>query len=178
MKTTAKKPAKKAAKKAAKKTPARKKCTVQADEYGLSVRERKFADGFLAGMSATKAFTAAGYSAATAGVEACKALKKPSIQHYIKEQRRIDAEKNQIERWEIIGYLSRVLKTPVGKVDEDSDLAQEVIREEAGAEIMKSRVKMVDKMKAATQLCQMLGFNEPEQVKVTYEVVIGPGANE
>jgi hypothetical protein len=97
---------------------------------------------------------------------------------YIKGERRKAAEANQLERWELVGYLCRVLKTPVGSVDEMHELAQEVVRDEIADEVARTKIKMVGKMEAAKQLAQMLGWNEPEQHKVQYEVVIGGMQNE
>jgi hypothetical protein len=101
------------------------------------------------------------------------ALRNPKVAAYIKAERRRAAEASQLERWELVGYLCRVLKTPVGAVDEMHELAQEVTRDEIGESVARSRIKMIDKMAAAKQLAQMLGWNEPEQHKVKFEVVIG-----
>ena len=163
--------------KTAKKTTKRKrKAAVPVrDEHGLNIRERKFADHVLAGMPAGRAYEKAGYTArgAAADTGASISLRNPKMAAYIKGERRKAAEANQLERWELVGYLCRVLKTPVGSVDEMHELAQEVVRDEIADEVTRSRIKMIDKMAAAKQLAQMLGWNEPEQHKVKFEVVIG-----
>jgi hypothetical protein len=178
MKKAKKIPAKKVAKKAAKKVV--KKRAPVVDEHGLNVRERKFADLYLTGMAAGRAYEAAGFTArgASADTQASLALRNPKVSRYIQDERRRAAEASRMERWELVGYLCRVLRTPVGRVDEDSDLAQEVAREEVADEVVRSRIKMVPKLEAAKQLAQILGYNEPEKMTVKYEVVIGGNAQD
>jgi len=151
------------------------KARSQVDEYGLNVRERKFADMMLMGdVAAGRAYEKAGYTAkgASADTMACLLLKKAKVSDYMKTERRKAAEANQIERWEVVGFLAKVIKTPVGMLQQDSDIAQEW-REEMSETGGRTIVKMPDKIAAAKQLCQMLGWNEPEQHKVSFEVVIG-----
>lgn len=171
-----------ATKKAAKKVPKRKPVQRRArDEHGLTTRERKFADLMIPeNMAAGRAYEQAGYPSkgGSANTQACHLLKNPHITAYIKGERRKAAEANQIQRWEVVGFLARVLKTPVGELRQDSDIAQEWREETVGEMGARTVVKMPDKIAAAKQLCQMLGWNEPEKHIVKYEVVIGPDHNE
>lgn len=73
-------------------------------------------------------------------------------------------------------FLHAVVMTPVGYVDEESPLAQEVTRDiiEKGddePDVLKVRVKMPGKKECAELLAKMQGWEKPAEVKlnVSYE---------
>lgn len=140
----------------------------QKDEHGLNLREKKFADGFLKGLPAGTAYEKAGYKSrgVTAQVIACQNLAKPKIKAYVRAERQRMAEADQFQKWQLIEFLGRVITTPVGRVDEMSDLAQEVTRDEIGEEVARTRVKIVPKLEAAKQLATLLNWNAPEEIKL------------
>lgn len=60
---------------------------VMADEFGLSVRQRRFVEHFIVSGNATQAYIAAGYSPKNAGPDAGKTLKKPKVSEAIEALR-------------------------------------------------------------------------------------------
>lgn len=151
----------------------------------LSPREAAFVEAYLSGgkdgkpMPAGRAYEAAGYKArgASADTLGSRMLRKVEVSRYVekrrieianaeREERRKLAEAAQIQKWEVIELLGRALKTPVGDVDETSDLAQEVTTDEVGEAVIRKKVKMVDKLGAAKQLATLLNWNAPVKVEV------------
>ena len=134
----------------------------------LSIRQKKFADGYIGGLTGTAAYEAAGYSARgqAAASSASKLLRNPNVFAYVKTTRRELAEANQFEKWQLVEFLTRAITTPVGRIDENSDLAQEVTRDELGQEVERVRIKSVGKLDAAKQLATLLSWNAPEEIKL------------
>ena len=62
---------------------------------------------------------------------------------------------------ECLEFLTAVLRTPIGKVGEDSPLCQEVTYTDSGM-----RKKMPGKIEAVRELSKLAGYNEPEPVDV------------
>lgn len=88
-------------------------------------------------------------------------------------------------------YLVEILETPVGEVDENHRLAQEVTRDEIGGQQgklrrgdadegneitsamgMRVKIKLPSKTEAMKQLAAMTTWNEPEKVEVTHSGTI------
>lgn len=138
------------------------------DEFGLSFRERKFAEAFTGGMPAGRAYEKAGYQARGNSAEslASKMLRKDKLKAFVLAERRRMAEADQFQKWQLIEFLTRAITTPVGRVDEDSDLAQEVTRDEVGEMVARTRVKSVGKLEAAKQLATLLNWNAPEKISL------------
>jgi phage terminase small subunit len=134
----------------------------------LSPRQKAFADFWITGMPARRAYQLAGYKVRgnSAAVQACVALKNPKIVAYIKAERQVLAELARLEKWEIIKFLQDVITTPIGRLDETSPLVQEMTREEIGGNVVRVKIKIVSKMDAAKQLAFLMGWNAPEQVEI------------
>ena len=62
---------------------------------------------------------------------------------------------------ECLEFLTAVLRTPIGKVGEDSPLCQEVAYTDSGM-----RKKMPGKIEAERELSKLAGYNEPKKKKV------------
>jgi hypothetical protein len=92
-------------------------------------------------------------------------------------------------------YLVEVLETPIGEVDQNHRLAQEVTRDEIGGQQGKLRqgqypegnesssptgervkIKLPSKADAMKQLAVMCGWNEPEKFTLDVEVRLGGNA--
>lgn len=71
-----------------------------------------------------------------------------------------------------LSYLVEVLETPVGEVDQNHRLAQEVGFDVSG----QMKIKLPGKNEAMKQLAAMAGWNEPEQHKLEVEVRLGGNA--
>lgn len=142
---------------------------------GISDQQQRFLDFLMAGMPAGRAYEKAGYVArgAVADVNAARLLTNAKVKAAHAAMREEAAARAGMTRDELVNYLVDVVRTPVGRVDATSPLAQEWRMDEKGM-----TVKMPNKLMAAKQLADILGWNEPEKVKVEYEVVIGGGGNE
>jgi hypothetical protein len=70
---------------------------------------------------------------------------------------------------ELAQYLSRAVVTPIGEIDENSDLCQEktTTTSEYGTTV---KLKSVNKLDAASQLSKLVGYNEAERVEITHRV--------
>jgi len=112
----------------------------------------------------------------TCRTEACTLLTKPDIQQRIAWLREESLKNWKCEKEEVMRFLHAVVMTPVGYVDEESPLAQEVTRDiiekgEDEPDVLKVRVKMPGKKECAELLAKMQGWEKPAEVKlnVSYE---------
>lgn len=139
------------------------------DEYELSPRERKFAELFLNGIPAGRAYEQAGYSAKgdSADASASRLLKSEKVSAFVNAQRKKIADGCLRERWELVAWLQDAIWTPVGEVGEDHPLALEMTKDEVGKTTVRTKVKMVSKMDAVKQLSAMMGWNAAEKVKIS-----------
>lgn len=133
----------------------------------LNPRQQAFADLVLAGTPAGRAWEQAGFQARghSAEVQACKALKNPKIRAYLKAERARLAKDGQFERSNLVDYLVKVIRTPIGELDGGSPLVQEFV-EENGENGTRIRVKMANKLQAAKQLAEIMGWAKPQEVKL------------
>ncbi len=104
----------------------------------------------------------------TCASEACKLLKNPKVQEYLKELNAKAEDDAVLDRRKRMIYLSRVVTTPPGEVDESSDLCQEMVAGEFG-----TKCRMPDKLRAIQELNKMDGAYTPEEVKITTELSFG-----
>ncbi len=147
------------------------------NHHGLSKRQKAFADFYLDGLernvAAGVAYVRAGYSNNGAAEGASRLLKNDKVADYIAAEQERLSERSRVKKWQVLEFLSDVITTPVGDVDENSALAQEVTRDEIGEETVRTKIKMVGKIEAIDRLARMLGWNEPEKHEVELEIVIG-----
>lgn len=144
----------------------------------LSDRQRKFATLVVDGMPAGRAYEKSGYSAKGQVADACahKLLRNAHVQDHIQELRRKAAERSEMKRWEMIEWLTRVIRTGPGQVGPDSELAQEYQSDDL-PEGTRTRVRMVPKMDAAKQLATLLGWSGPE-LSGEVQIVVRVGGKE
>jgi len=107
---------------------------------------------------------------------ACSLLTNADIQQRIAWLREESLKNWKCEKEEVMRFLHAVVMTPVGYVDEESPLAQEVTRDiiEKGddePDVLKVKVKMPGKKECAELLAKMQGWEKPAEVKlnVSYE---------
>ena len=95
---------------------------------------------------------------------ATKVLKKPHVRAYVEKLRAEVAEQTMLEmvasRQEALEFLTAVLRTPAGKVDELSKLCQSFKRTATALE-----VRMPSKLDAVDRLAKMLGWDAPKKVE-------------
>jgi len=126
-------------------------------------RQRRFCEFVMRGLAAGRAYEAAGYEAKgdAADVQASKLLRNPKVAKYLDALRGEAVEVAGKDRDHMIARLWEILETPVGKINANHPLCQEFRADEGGMSI-----KMPSKLGAAKQLCAVLGWNKPQEVKV------------
>lgn len=141
----------------------KKKPGKQSDR-GLNDRMRRVCELVVAGKPAGRAYELAGYAARgdAADVNASKLLRTPKVAEYLQKLRDEASVVAEYTRDDLVGFLVEVIKTPVGNIGEKSPLAQKVKVDEAGGFL----IEMPNKMAAAKQLAEVMGWNKPQEVKV------------
>jgi hypothetical protein len=134
----------------------------------LNPRQQAFADAYLSGVPAGRAYVAAGYTKnkAAADVEASKMLRKPAVKAYLKACREKLDKVAEVTREEVLKYLSDIIRTAPGTLDETSPLVQEYLINEIAGGVIQRRVKMPCKLDACKIICRMMGWEAPQQVEV------------
>jgi hypothetical protein len=146
----------------------------------LDRRHHTFALLYLAGIPAGRAYERAGYRQRGARADSAghKLRHHPEVAAFIDQERERSRMSAEITRAELISLLGQIIFTPIAELDADSPLVQEFSRDEIGGDIIRHRVRMVDKLGAAKQLCQIMGWDQPERQKMKFEVAIGGLADE
>ena len=105
------------------------------DEYGLTLKQRRFCDIYIATGNATKAAREAGYSERTADVIGKQNLGKPPVKAYIAQRMQPTEERRIASADEVLQFLTDVMQ---GKVKDQFGLdASLQDRIKAGQELMK-----------------------------------------
>lgn len=89
------------------------------DEYGLTIRERRFADYYLENpQNQAEAYRRAGYTGkgSTCKVEACKLLKKPNLRAYIEMRQKEIQDKTTVTVEFIVENAKKVLEKALQEV--------------------------------------------------------------
>jgi hypothetical protein len=134
----------------------------------LTTKQTKFARGVAAGASPTEAFGAA-YGRHNAS-DASKQMRLPYVAEEIERMRSVNRAAFDLERQDLIVYLTAILFTPVARVDAEHLLAEsyEVYRDGAKERV---KVKMVSKIEAVKALCRMMGWWEADKPAEDKETV-------
>jgi len=129
----------------------------------INDRQRRFCEFIMRGLAAGRAYEAAGYEAkgATADELASRMLRNAKVAKYLDGLRGEAVEVAGKDRDYMISRLWEMVETPVGKINANHPLCQEFRMDEGGM-----TVKMPSKLGAAKQLCAVLGWNKPQEVKV------------
>ncbi|MDB6133755.1 MAG: terminase small subunit [Verrucomicrobiales bacterium] len=131
-----------------------------------SPRDEIFCQQIALGRTDSDAYRIAGGKAKQPNRRTTALRAKPGIEERIAELRAGTQAEFEVTREDLINFYGRVLMTPVGEVNEDSRLAQEVSTTYAGESYTK-KVKMVSKIDAARELTKLMGWYEPEKVEVS-----------
>jgi hypothetical protein len=132
-------------------------------------RHEKFAQAVAGGMSAgaayRKIYKSKPESAETQGPLLLRDVQVSFRVAEIRENaNKIAKERLDLTQEEVLAYLARVVRTPIGDVDHTSDLCQERTFIE-GNEETSVKVKMVGKLEAIKQVATMCGWNAPQKVE-------------
>jgi len=130
----------------------------------MNIRQERFCEFVASGMTGTEAYLQAGWrcNRDAARASAAETLAKPSIKARIAEIRAKDSQKSEYKRADMVRFLVAVLQTPVGEIDANSPLAQEVTTDTIGEATIRKRVKMMGKIESARLLVEMMGWKAPE----------------
>lgn len=138
---------------------------------GLTPQQKRFchylADGLPQGKAYLKAYKGV-KKVETASVCANKLLKNTNIREYYETLVKKSESEACLSRKEKREFLARVVRTPINKVANDSDLVQERVRTMQPNGAKKETLKMPDKLKAIEQDNKMAGHNEPEEIRVEH----------
>lgn len=180
MKTTPKK------KTAAPKTP--KKAGKPAVKRALNIRQQRFAEFVVSGMSDVQAYIAAGYtkSQACAETNAWRLRDHEGVEALIARLRAPQTKAAVLTKEEKLAFLAQIIRTPIGQVGPDSPLCQEYSEDQIGggnrgtlkrgnkpsgneiieAPIIRRKTKMADKLRAMDLHSKLAGDFAPEQMVV------------
>jgi hypothetical protein len=133
-------------------------------ERPLNDRMRRFCELVVQGHPAGRAYELAGYTARGDDADCCavKLQGKAKVQEYLATLRAAASKAAEFSRDDLVGFLVKVIKTPVGEVTAESPLCQRLKVDETGGFL----VEMPGKLGAAKQLAEILGWNKPAEVKV------------
>ena len=117
------------------------------DEFGLTPRQRKFADYYIQCGNAAEAAEKAGYSKRSAGQIGKQNINKLPVKSYIADRMRPDAERRIADADEVLQYLSDVMRGAIkDQFGLDASLQD---RTKAAQELMK-RYAVADMRQAST----------------------------
>ncbi len=137
-------------------------------------KKEKFAQAVANGANHSEAYAQAGYK--PHGPNAARLSKNEKILSRIEWLKKKANEYTSMTKADLVRFLESAIKTPAADIDENNPLAQEVTRDYIGSEtekqIIRKRIKSVGKMDAAKLLTTLLGWNEPEKVESSIEIVI------
>lgn len=143
--------------------------TSNTDPHGLSPRERLFLDAYLSGKRVAEAYRSAGYnskSTASAQASGSKLIAKPKMQAALIAERSALRESSTLDLHRTVSFLTDVVVTAIGQIDENSPLMQSYTRTE-GELSNTVRFQMVDKMNAIKHLTFLLGFDPPKKQEIS-----------
>jgi len=140
---------------------------------GITERQRKFAELYVSGKAAGRAYEEAGYKAR--GDKADQAASRllstnEKVAEFVTQLKEQNSEDCRMSRKEAMDYLCDILQIPIGEISKKHVLAQE---HQAATENSGEKIKMPGKMDAFKELAKMCGWYEPEKHKLEFEVNIG-----
>lgn len=138
----------------------------------LTEKQKAFARGVFEGLSQReaykKAYDCANKKDKTVDALASRLLSNVKVEEYLEELNKEAESPLILTKQERMIWLSQVVRTPLSKVDTDSDLCQEY-SVTTGENSSTERVKMPSKLGAIAELNKMTGAYAPEKVKTKVE---------
>ena len=123
-------------------------------------RYEKFAQAVASGLSASEAYRQSGANGKNADVHAARLMVNDGICARVAELKEAQSQKSELSRDQLREFLTEVILTPAGKVDEQSRLCQSYrITQEV------REIRMPDKLRAVEQLVKLCGWNAPEKLE-------------
>ena len=124
-------------------------------------RHERFAQAVASGKSASEAYRQSGANGKNADVHAARLMVNDGICKRVAELKAAQSQKSELSRDQAREFLTEVILTPAGRVDEHSRLCQSYKVTSEGREI-----RMPDKLRAIELLAKLCGWNEPDKYKL------------
>jgi hypothetical protein len=121
-------------------------------------RHELFAQTVASGKSASEAYRQSGATGKNADVHAARLMVNDGICQRVAELKAAQSQKSELSRDQLRKFLTEVILTPAGKVDEQSRLCQSY---KNTPEVR--QIRMPDKLRAVEQLAKLCGWNEAEK---------------
>ena len=131
-----------------------------------NARHEKFAQAVASGMSATAAYTEAGYTAKDADVAGPRLLGNVGVSARILHLKNENAKASKLSREDIIHWLERIITGKPNEASADSDICETVMTK-AGP-----FTTLCSKMAAVDRLAKLNGMNEPEKTEAKLVVEV------
>ena len=137
----------------------------------LTEKQKEFARCYFECKNGTKAYMDSygkgkTLKESTCATESSKLLKNPKVQEYLAGLNEKAESPLVLTKQQRMIWLSQVVRTPLGKVNTESDLCQEY-SVTTGENSSTERIKMPSKLGAIAELNKMDGAYEPDKVEHT-----------
>jgi Terminase small subunit len=123
-------------------------------------QHERFAQGVASGLSASEAYRQSDGKGKNADVHAARLMVNDGICKRVAELKEAQSQKSELSRDQLREFLTEVILTPAGKVDEQSRLCQSY---KVTPEVRE--IRMPDKLRAIEQLAKLRGWNVPEKLE-------------
>ena len=130
----------------------------------LNDRQRAFANLCFEGKEHAAAYRSIYGASKGATLRAYKLRHDPRVIAHITALRERSDTKSILTQEDLAKFLSDVIRTPVGELDESSPLAKEINRSESQTSSTET-IKAHDKLQAADKLAKLMGWNAPDKVE-------------
>ena len=126
-------------------------------------RHEAFCHAFVTSGNASAAYRESGGNGRNADVIANQLMRTNGIAERIAELKAAQAKKGELSRDQLREFLTEVILTPAGKINEQSRLCQSY---KVTPEVRE--IRMPHKLRAVEQLAKLCGFNEPEKMEIEH----------
>jgi hypothetical protein len=125
-------------------------------------RWERFCNAYLDCGNASEAYRKAGYSAKSCDADAARLRVNESVKQRLLELRAKRLYEINLGREQLAGFYGACITTPAGEINEHHPLCQSYEVSEKG-----KKLKMPDKVAAATALARLSGWDAPSKVEIT-----------
>ena len=161
----------------------------------LTPKEKKFCHEYIIDWNASRAARIAGYSEKTCAVIACENLTKPYIEQYIDFIKNDFEVESGISKLRQLNELSKLAYTSIEMIHDDwidlknweeikkdnpyilaavesidTKTEERTIGDDCDLEIKYVKVKFFSKIQAISEINKMMGYNEPDKIKLSGEI--------
>lgn len=155
---------------------------IEQKRAALNQRQQLFADAIISGKTQRQAYLIAGYDAKNETAQdaaATQLISNIKVKDYIEACRQLNHDSAIATHRELAILYTRILRTPLSHV---VDLKTGEIKEGIDPSLLEciteykrngsSITIKIDRMAAASRLCELMGYNKPQQVETTLKAEI------